>query len=498
MPAYKYKLKNGKVKWYANFYYNDWMGEKQHKCKRGFETKKAAQEYERLFLDKYSKNPTILFSSLVTNYMEDMSSRLKPTTMKSKQYLIDTKILPTFGTVQACDIDADMVRRWQNSLINYTDEDGNPYAPTYLHAIHSQLSAIFNYAVKYYNLQRNPCLIAGSIGESRATEMKFWTQETFTHAIEYEKKDAYRIAFKILFYSGIREGEALALTPEDIPRKESLIDVNKNYAVVDGIEYFLTPKTDRSMRKVTIPESLHEEILGFIDGMCLAPGDRIFYFQKSGLYEEFKRMISRSGNERIRVHDLRHSHASMLINMGVPIEAISRRLGHDSIKTTWDTYSHLYPGTDKELAKKIEVLINQEKKGMVPAAIPENIDVDIVEGSPLGRASQYLLSEAEKQSNEHIRKNNRNIFGKYGIDIDSEMVYGYRLASYLDMIAFGDSIIKIISSFNPTKVLKDFVISLFTDSVSSCEMVNGSIENLDKFMVETTIPRYSKFYGINI
>ncbi len=78
------------------------------------------------------------------------------------------------------------------------------------------------------------------------------------------------------------------------------------------------------------------------------------------------------------------------------------------------------------------------------------------------------------------------------------MVYGYWLASYLDMIAFGNAIIKIISSFNPTKVLKDFVISLFTDSVSSCEMINGNIDNLDKFMVNTTIPRYSKFYGISV
>lgn len=102
MPAYKYQLKTGKTKWYANFYYEDWMGNKQHKCKRGFDTKKEASEYERLFLDKYSKNPTILFSSLVNNYLDDMKTRIKPTTIKTKEYLIRTKLVPFFGKLQVC------------------------------------------------------------------------------------------------------------------------------------------------------------------------------------------------------------------------------------------------------------------------------------------------------------------------------------------------------------------------------------------------------------
>ena len=160
MPAYKYQTKDGKTKWYANFYYKDWLGERKHKCKRGFDTKGAAKEYERMFLDKYSKSPTILFASMTANYIEDMESRLKPTTLKGKRYLIETKILPFFGQMQICDIDADLVRRWQNGLINYRNEKGEPYAETYLHTINSQLSAIFNYAVKYYKLGINPCYVA--------------------------------------------------------------------------------------------------------------------------------------------------------------------------------------------------------------------------------------------------------------------------------------------------------------------------------------------------
>lgn len=99
MPAYKYQTKDGKTKWYANFYYTDWLGEKKHKCKRGFTTKREAQEYEREFLDKGSKDPTILFSSLVDNYLSEMETRLKPTTLKSKDYIIN---LNSFHTLERC------------------------------------------------------------------------------------------------------------------------------------------------------------------------------------------------------------------------------------------------------------------------------------------------------------------------------------------------------------------------------------------------------------
>lgn len=188
---------------------------------------------------------------------------------------------------------------------------------------------------------------------------------------------------------------------------------------------------------------------------------------------------------------------AVLVNMGFAIEEISRRLGHDSIKTTWDTYSHLYPGKDRELAQKIEVIIKKEQASpSVAENEGDNIVVDMVPGSPLGRISQYALAIAEKQGNEHIRKNNKNIFMKYGVDIESEMVYGYKLETYLDLIAFGDAIIQTISSFKPSETFKYLIMTMYSDAISSCELTDGSIENLDQFMVDTTIPKYSKLYGI--
>lgn len=110
---------------------------------------------------------------------------------------------------------------------------------------------------------------------------------------------------------------------------------------------------------------------------------------------------------------------------------------------------------------------------------------------------QYLLGKATSEGNDHIRKNNRNIFEKYGININEEELYGYNISSYLDLISFGDSIIHIISTFRPDPDMKDFVLAVFSDAISTCEMVNGNIEKLDDFMVHTTIPKYSKLFGKN-
>ena len=171
MPAYKYTLKSGKTLWYANFYYTDWTGEKKHICKRGFKTQREAKDYERSFLDQQSSSSDILFSSLVANYLEDMEHRLKPTTMENKRFIIDTKLLPYFGKQKICDIDTIKVRKWQNELISYRDDDEKPFSQTYLKTVNNQLSAIMNYAVSHYRLPVNPCRAAGSMGKSKADEM---------------------------------------------------------------------------------------------------------------------------------------------------------------------------------------------------------------------------------------------------------------------------------------------------------------------------------------
>lgn len=210
-----------------------------------------------------------------------------------------------------------------------------------------------NYAVAHYHLPANPCRAAGSIGKSKADEMNIWTQaqyEQFSNAIQ---KSSVKLAFDVLFYTGMRSGELLALTPADIlPSKR--ININKNYAKVNGEEIFLTPKTPKAKRCISIPDFLYNDIREYISKLYgIGKGDRIFYFTKSALDKEIKRVAVRVGLPPIRVHDLRHSHASMLIEMGFAPLEIANRLGHESVKTTLDTYSHLYPDKDQELANRL-------------------------------------------------------------------------------------------------------------------------------------------------
>ncbi|MCD8015049.1 MAG: site-specific integrase [Lachnospiraceae bacterium] len=360
MPAYKYQTNDGKALWYCSFHYKDWLGQNKRKKKMGFATRKAALEWERTFLDRESKNPDLLFSSFIENYMKDCENRMKPTTLASKKFMQESKILPFFGQVKLSKIDPLMVRRWQNELLDYRDENSKPYSKTYLRTLHAEFSAIMNYAVRYYGLPSNPCHVTGSIGKSKAKEMSIWSRDQFEHFITFEKRKAFHCAFNILYYTGMREGELLALTPADIPRDDLIIQINKNYEVVEGKEMLLTPKSEKSNRIITIHERLHKEILEYIDGMCIEKDERIFYFESAGLRQEFKRATKRAGLPPIRIHDLRHSHASLLIEMGVPITEISKRLGHENIETTLRVYSHLYPGKERNIPDLITAFFESE------------------------------------------------------------------------------------------------------------------------------------------
>ena len=355
MPPYK-DAKRGT--WYVAFYYKSWNGERKHAVKRGFRTKGEAVKYEKDFLDMLQTSSNIPFGALVAHYLEYLTPRIKPTTMSTKKFLIEQKILPYFESLRLCDITPVHVTNWQNELLKLRDKNGKAYAPTYLKSVNAQLSAIFNFAMKQYRLSQNPCHIVGSIGKKEAEEMQFWTKEEFDQFIKSVRSPVFHLFFDTLFYTGARCGEALALTADDILTvPEKAISITKNFAVIDGQEVILTPKSEASNRKVTIPDFLYDEFVSYIQSLCdYQSNDRIFYFTKAAVTHEIKRAIKESGVKMIRVHDLRHSHASMLIHLGVNIKQVSKRLGHSSVKVTWDRYAHLYPEKNVELIKTLNDL----------------------------------------------------------------------------------------------------------------------------------------------
>ena len=351
MPAYKDE-KTGK--WFAKFYYTNWQGIKKQKWKRGFATKKEALGFERDFLEKQSANPDMTFQNLYEIYMEDMAARLKQSTLLTKKTVLQTHILPFFSSKPINEIKASDVRRWQAKLMS----SPNNYSQTYLKKINTELNSIINYAKRFYDLNTNPCGKAGTIGKAKAEEMDYWTYDEYIAFREGVKdKPLSYICFEVLYWTGMREGELLALSPADIDLDNKIISINRTYQRIGGKDVFTSPKTRKSKRKIPIPDFLCQELSDYIQSRYMLDADeRLFPVTKSYLSHEMIRGCKNTGVKKIRIHDVRHSHASLLINQGCDALMLADRLGHEKVSTTLNTYSHLFPHKQQELVHSLESL----------------------------------------------------------------------------------------------------------------------------------------------
>lgn len=353
MGAFKNKT-NGT--WYVQFRYTDWQGQRQQKCKRGFTTKREAQEWEREFLMQKQADINMTFESFVALYEKDIKPKLKLNTWLTKQSIIQKKIMPYFKNHKLSEITARHIIDWQNAMRQLTDCHGKPLSPTYLKAVHNQLSAIFNHAIRYYGLQVNPAAKAGNMGKEERKEMLFWTKDEYTRFSEamMDKPISY-YAFEVLYWCGSREGELLALPPADFDLDKETVTINKSYQRIKGQDIITTPKTPKSNRVIKLPKFLCEEIqdyFGQIYGFELTM--RVFPISKHYLHREMERGCKKTGVKRIRIHDLRHSHISLLIDMGFTALAIADRVGHESIDITY-RYAHLFPNRQTDVADQLNL-----------------------------------------------------------------------------------------------------------------------------------------------
>ena len=358
MAAFKNK-DNGTL--YVQFRYTDWKGERQQKLKRGFATKKEAQAWEREFLMEKQADINMTFESFVGLYEKDIKPKLKLNTWMTKESIIQKKILPYFRKRKLSEITAKDIIDWQNEIRGLTDNNGKPLSTTYLKTVHNQLSAIFNHAIRYYGLQVNPAQRAGNMGTEERREMLFWTKEEYTKFSEVMMdKPMSFYAFEMLYWCGIREGELLALTPADFDFEKGTVSINKSYQRLNGQDIVTTPKTKKSNRVIQMPQFLCEEMQDYLKQLYGAePDSRIFPVSKYYLHHEMDRGCKESGVKRIRIHDLRHSHISLLIDMGFTALAIADRVGHESIDITY-RYAHLFPTRQTEMANKLDLLRTEE------------------------------------------------------------------------------------------------------------------------------------------
>lgn len=335
-------------------WYRNWVGERHKKTKRGFRTKSEAAKWERNFLLAASGSPNMTFRDYYVLYRDDRRPQLKESTWRSKCYIIEDKLLPFFGDKQLDEITPTDVMRWQTELLNHEDpKTGKRFSSTYLRTVSNQLSAMFNHAVRYYNLRENPMKKVERMGSSKPPEMLFWTQDEYLKfADEVMDKPVSAAIFDLLYWCGIREGEALALTPADFDFDKEQLSITKSYQRIGSKDVVTSPKTPKSVRVIALPDFLAKEISDYIRFEGIAPDERLFKVTKHYLKHEMLRGSSAAHVKCIRVHDLRHSHVSLLIEMGFSVLAIADRMGHESVDITY-RYAHLFPSAQTEMAQAL-------------------------------------------------------------------------------------------------------------------------------------------------
>ena len=164
---------------YVKAYYTDYTGTKKQKKKRGFKLQREAKEWERNFLETQQADLSMTFENFVAVYVADMKGRIKENTWGTKEHILYKKLVPYFGKRKMSEISSKEVMAWQSEMLNYRDKNGKPYSPVYLKTLHNQLSAVFNHAVRHYNLKVNPAAQAGNMGKPKGREMLFWTKAEY-------------------------------------------------------------------------------------------------------------------------------------------------------------------------------------------------------------------------------------------------------------------------------------------------------------------------------
>lgn len=326
MPAYRYSLKDGSERYLAKFYYRDRHGKQNQAFKRGFETKQAAEVYEVNFLAELNSKPVLVFSALVESYLNYCKNKsLKVTTLANKQQLIDKHILPFFADKLIGEINPDMIAEWQKGFLKSDVE----YSSTYIYNINNLLKYIFDYAVEVYDLPDNPVRKCSNIGKARNEHTDYWTIDEFNLFINAlqdtesnrsagikRKADEYTlaVAFNILFFCGLKVGELLALTQNDVDFVNSQLVVSKTYKKFNGVDLVTAFSRPMDCRNVKMPVHIRQMLFEYVAKLPVKDMEqRIFgSINYSNLCRAIHSEAKLVGIKEIRVQDLSCSLSKIL------------------------------------------------------------------------------------------------------------------------------------------------------------------------------------------
>src|SRR5690625_4546239 len=331
-------------------------GDRKRVLRRGFKTQREAKDAEAdiIFNAKIDNPDNPLFDDLLVEYMKWYEKRRKESTVYNLKGTIRRYIQPFFEGKHVQDIKKRDIMKFHNFLLE-------KLSVVTAKSVHKNLSAILNYAIQMEYLNINVAREVGNVDAKEDNSINFWTLEEFKRFLKVVNNVRYRTLFMVLFYSGARIGEALALTWNDIDFENNLIDINKRYYKME----IDTPKNESSVRKIKLPnhtmnllrqlklQEPHKDDY-FVFGKFYKPLNQSSVAHKFYKYLDLFIDDGKQTLKRIRLHDFRHSHASYLINKGYDIQIISKRLGHNKISTTYDIYAHLYPNKEDEAVLEME------------------------------------------------------------------------------------------------------------------------------------------------
>ena len=380
MPIYKMDgKKDGLQRYHVCVNYTDDTGKKRQIDKIAYSPTEAAALERQLLLDLGEEcSSPITLQQLADEYIGVKKNEVRETTAEKNKELLKRYVLPQFGNYLIDKLNIRHMQNWKSEMNNRQIANGNKLSLKYKQNVYSTFSALLNYAVKMEYIATNPLSRLGNFKDANLIrkEMDFYTVEEFKkfivaakqRALEIERQTGsicewdYYIFFMIAFYTGMRKGEINALKWTDM--RDNVIYVTRSIAQkMKGEDRETPPKNKSSIRSIQIPIPLKTALTDHYNRHCQTSGfsgdwrvcGGIKCIRDTTLDHRNREYAQIANIKTIRIHDYRHSHASVLINAGINIKEIARRLGHSKVEQTWNTYSHLYPHAE---AKALEVLNN--------------------------------------------------------------------------------------------------------------------------------------------
>lgn len=353
----------------------DSNGKRRQKKKRGFKTKKEAQAaltktLHELNTRTYIEPSTQKFGEYLEQWLEYKKTSVAESTYRTYFGNLKTHILPEFENIPLANLKPLNIQQFYTKLLNEKQLNHNT-----VRKIHTMLVNALDRAVKFDMISKNPAKQVDPPKETKA-EMEVWDVDEVHTFLSVAKESHLYMVYLIAINTGMRQGEILGLSWDGVNLEDGIIYVSQTLSN-DGKTIIATTKTAAGMRTIAIPEELaadlkrhkleqkkHRLKMGslYTDLNLVCATSIGTTVSASNLRRNFNIFIKKANVKKIRFHDLRHTHATLMLKQGIHPKIVSERLGHADTRMTLDRYSHLLPNMQKEAAQKFNELLYGRKE----------------------------------------------------------------------------------------------------------------------------------------